>query len=368
MRVKVKDLVEGCILTEDVFSLTSRSIVQKNTVLTDQLIEILHLFLVPSVKVSKTLVTGIPFVPAEVIEERDKTKDILYYHEKKDFTKLFLQAAQEYKKQFQSWQSGIPIDILKIRSILLPLLDEGKIKSSDIFSLHHLSNNEEYYSQHAVAVGLLCGFMARKLDYPTGEVVQAALAGVLSDCGMAKVRHGMVQKKSSLTSPEFEEIKKHTNYSYQMVQQVNLLKESTKVAIIQHHERLDGSGYPFGLHSKQIHPVAKLIGIADTYHAMTSERLYRKKQSPFRVLELMRQDYFGKFDLSALKALSEGILNFSTGSKVRLSNGQLGEVLFITEKSPTRPLIKLTETEKVLNLEENLDLFIEEIIFVGNNK
>ncbi|MCQ6276638.1 HD-GYP domain-containing protein [Bacillus sp. V3B] len=361
MRVKVKDLLAGCILTEDVFGLTARPIVQKNTVLTAELIEILNLFLVPSVKVDKTLVTGMPFLPLEVME--DENKDILDDREKKGFTGLFLESTQEYKKQFQSWQSGLSINISKIREVLLPLLDEGKLRSIEIFSLHHLSNNEEYQYQHAVAVGLLCGFMARKLNYSKGEVIQAALAGILADCGMVKVRPGISQKKSALTPQEFEEIKKHSNYSYEMVQQITSLKESTKVSIIQHHERLDGSGYPFGLNSNQIHPVAKLIGVADTYHAMTSERLYRKKQSPFRVLELMRQDYFGQFDLSALKALSEGIINFSIGSKVRLSNGKLGEVLFITEKSPTRPLIKLTETEEMMNLEEHLDLFIEEIIF-----
>lgn len=325
MHVKVKNLVEGCILVEDVFGLTSRPIIQKNTVLTAELIEILNLFLVSSVKVSKTLVTGIPFIPTEVIEEQqDKGTNSLYEHETKDFIKLFLQAAQEYKRQFQSWQSGLPIDISKIRGILLPLLNEGKVKPLDLFSLYHLSNNEEYYCQHAVAVGLLCGFIAGKLNYPKGEIVQAALAGILADCGMAKVRAGIAQKKSSLTPQEFEEIKKHTKYSYQMVQQVSLLKDSTKIAIIQHHERLDGSGYPFGLNSNQIHPVAKVIGVADTYHAMTSERLYRKKQSPFKVLELMRQDYFGQFDLPALKALSTGIINFSIGSKVRLFKWTIG--------------------------------------------
>src|SRR3954465_5725858 len=195
MRVKVKDLSEGCILTEDVFRLTSRPIIQKNTVLTNELIEILNLFLVSSVRVSKTLVTGVSFLSSEVIEEEKVVAD---EHEgkdftklshravktkRKDFTKLFLQAVQEYKKQFQSWQSGSPIDILKIRSMLLPLLGEDKIKSTDIFLLHHLSNNEEYHYQHAVAVGLLSGFMARKLHYPKGEVIQVALAGVLADCG-----------------------------------------------------------------------------------------------------------------------------------------------------------------------------------------
>ena len=364
MRVSTNDLIAGCILSEDIFGLTSRPIIEKNTVLTDELIEILHLFLVPNVEVEKTLVVGTPFHAIEVVgmDEHENKKDPLYTHSEDDFITLFLQAAQEYKKEFLLWQSGLPIDISKVRMILLPLLDITIKRPSEIFSLHHLSNNEEYNDQHAVAVGLLCSFIARKLNYSKGEVVQAALAGILADCGMAKVSPRILQKKTALTPREYEEVTNHPKFSYQMIQHVSLLKEGAKVAIIQHHERLDGSGYPFGLTNNKIHTVAKIIGVADTYHAMTSERLYRKKQSPFKVLELMRQDYFGKYDLSILTALSTGILNFTIGSKVRLSNGQLGEVFYIAEKSPTRPLIKILGTEQIMNLEENRHLFIEEII------
>jgi HD-GYP domain-containing protein (c-di-GMP phosphodiesterase class II) len=362
MRVSTKDLVAGCILSEDIFGLTNRPIIEKNTVLTDELIEILSLFLVPNVEVEKTLVVGTPFYAKEVVVKEEKVKEQIYSLNKNDFITLFLQAAQEYKKEFQMWQSGLPIDISKIRSIILPLLDIVKRKSSDIFSLHHLSNNEEYHDQHAVAVGLLCGFIARKLNYSNGEVVQSALAGILADCGMAKVNPRILKKKSALTPSEYEEVTNHPKFSYQMVQHESLLKEGAKVAIIQHHERLDGSGYPFGLTNNKMHSLAKIIGVADTYHAMTSERLYRKKQSPFKVLELMRQDYFGKYDIAVLNALSAGIMNFTIGSKIRLSNGELGEVFYISEKSPTRPLIKLLGTEDILNLEENRHLFIEEII------
>jgi len=365
MRVKTGHLIEGCIVSEDVFGRTSHPIVKKNTVLTNQLIDILRLFLISTVEVEKILVTGDSYIPPDVIQSEMTIKAAVNTKNNNDsevdFTKQFLYASQEYNKQFQLWQSGIPINMSKIRFLLLPLLNEGMIDSSEIFVIHHLSNNESYPYQHAVAVGLLCGYIANKLKYPKGEVVQAALAGILADCGMAKINPRILQKKSALTIQEFAEVKNHPKYSYHMVHDLPLLKEGAKIAVLQHHERLDGSGYPISLKSNQIHPIAKIIAVADTYHAMTSERLYRKKQSPFRVLELMKQDYFGQFDLAALRALSSGIINFSIGSKIKLSNGWFGEVLFITEKSPTRPLIKLFDTEEILNLEENRNLYIEEI-------
>lgn len=363
MRVKTTDLIEGCILSEDVYGTTSRPIVKENTVLTNELIEVLKLFLITSVEVSHTLVTGETFNPPEILVNVKKTQNgSLYTNEKKEFITLFLEATQKYKMYFQLWQSGLPIDISKIRTILLPLLKETQEQSSQIFYLHYLSTKEEYQYQHALVVGLLCGFIAKQLKFTKGNIVQAALAGLLADCGMAKVQPSIIKKQEALTPNEYREIKNHTNYSYQMVQHISSLKEGAKVAIFQHHERLDGSGYPIGLKSDKIHPVARIIAVADTYHAMTSERMYRKKQSPFRVLELMKQDQFGQFDISALNALSSGIVNFSKGSQVKLSNGQLGEVLFISDKSPTRPLIKLNHTGEILNLEEYMQLYVEEII------
>src|SRR3954470_21249885 len=124
MRVSTKDLVAGCILSEDVFGLTSRPIIEKNTVLTDELIEILQLFLVSNVEVEKTLIVGTPSYANEVVELEEKEnqkKAPLVIHDKDDFITLFLQSAQEYKKEFKLWQSGLPIDISKIRMIILPL-------------------------------------------------------------------------------------------------------------------------------------------------------------------------------------------------------------------------------------------------------
>ncbi|WP_428910293.1 HD-GYP domain-containing protein [Niallia sp. Krafla_26] len=361
MRIKTTELREGSILSEDIYSKTSRPILKKNTVLTNELIEVIKLFLLPTVEVNPTLITGAP-IQSTMEKGRNHLNEFPQEFETKEFTTLFLEATKEFKRHFQLWQSGLPINITKLRSILLPLLEETFDRPSEIFYLHHLSTKGEYLYQHSLAVGLLCGFMAKQLKYSQGDTLQAALAGLLADCGMSKVRPGILQKRAALTAQEFKEIKNHTKYSYLLVQNITSLTEGAKVAIFQHHERLDGSGYPMGLAGNKIHDVAKIIAVADTYHAMTSQRTYRKKQSPFKVLELMRQDQFGKFDVQALGALCSGIINFSKGSQIKLSNGQLGEVLFISDKTPTRPLIKLYETDEIINLENYRELYIDEII------
>lgn len=360
VRIHTRELQEGCILSEDVFSLTNRPIISKKTVLTKDLVEILKVFLIKEVEVEKTLVNGMPFFPAGQIEDVPNTNETKASD--LSFMDTFLISVQKYKKEFYAWQSGLPIDISKIRNIMIPLIEKMENSSSGIFSLHHLSTNEDYIYQHSIAVGIISAFIGKKLNFNKGEIVQLALGGCLADAGMAKINRFILQKNSSLTFEEFEEIKRHSTFSFKMVQNISLLRASTKIGIFQHHERLDGSGYPFGEQSHKINHIAKIIAVADAFHAMTSQRLYRRKQSPFKVLEMLMQDSFGKYDLQSIQALGSGIMTFSIGSSVKLSDGQNAEIIFMEEKSPTRPLVKIEGTGEIIHLGKNRQLFIDEVL------
>ncbi|WP_423408650.1 HD-GYP domain-containing protein [Heyndrickxia sp. MSNUG] len=362
MRVYVDNLIEGCILTDDVLLNTNRSIMSKKTVLSNHLIEVLKAFLIKEVEVEKTLVTGVPFNAPEIADKKAPWNPAAQNISDLNFFDLFLRAKQEFKKEFISWQSGMQIDISKVRGIIVPLIEQADIHSSDIFHLHHYSTKTEYLYDHPLAVGIISAFIAKKLNYSKGDVTQIAVAGCLSDCGMAKISPNLINKNTTLTVEEFEEIKKHPTYSYQMVKNSPLLKEAAKIAILHHHERLDGSGYPFGEKAARIHPFAKILAVADSFHAMTSERMYKPKHSPFKVLEMVNEELFGEFDIAALKALSSSIMNFSIGSIVRLSDGQTAEIVFVEEKNPTRPLVRIIESNEILALEKNRHLHIEEVI------
>ncbi|MFT8321801.1 MAG: HD-GYP domain-containing protein [Bacillus sp. (in: firmicutes)] len=362
MNVKIEDLKVGCILVEDVYHLTNKPIISAKTVLNNTHINLLKAFLINEVIIENTKIDGNDFIESRESTEfiQDKTNEQTTF-----FTK-FLHTVQQYKKEFQSWQSGLPVNIANIRLLLLPLLNELDGSSREIFSLYHLSNKEEYVYQHSVAVAVISAYLAEKLHYPKKERIQIALAGCLSDAGMAKVNPLLLKKTEPLTEEEFKEVKEHTRYSFKMIPEHALLRNEARLSIYQHHERLDGSGYPLGNDAKKIHPFAKIIAVADTFHAMTSERLYRTKRSPFKVLEQLQQDYFGKFDLTILNALSAGIIQYTVGSKVRLSNGEKGEIIFIEEKSPTRPLLIMAKTKEIVDLTKNRHLFIEEILPCGS--
>lgn len=362
MRVYIDDLIEGCILSADVQGKLNRPILPKKTVLSAKLIEVLRAFLIKEVEVEKTLVNGVPFLPKVLIKEN---RSIAWADEKMDelnFIDLFLRVKKDFRKEFVSWQSGMTIDISKVRTIVKPLVELVEKLPAEIFHLHHYSTKQEYLYDHPLAVGMISAYLAKKLGHSKGDLMQIALAGCLSDCGMAKISPGLLNKNSTLTVEEFEEVKKHSTYSYQMIRNSPLLKDGTKLAILQHHERLDGSGYPFGEKAERIHPYAKIMALADTFHAMTSERVYKPRLSPFKIIEMIHEDLFGEFDMAALNALSSAVMTFSIGSKVRLSDGQEAEIVFMEDKSPTRPMVKLEQQNEIIALVKNRHLYIEEVI------
>ncbi len=352
MRIKLFEIKEGCILSEDIFSKTNRPIIPKKTVITHLHIDVLKAFLIQEVEIESTLVNGEPFY------DNDPEVD----EKALGFADLFLRSVYKFKKEFQNWQAGLPVNISKIRGLLIPLLEKLENAPQELFDIHRYSSKETYIYQHPVAVGLICGFIGKKMSLEKGEWLQAALAGCLADCGMAKINPTILRKKSSLTIYEYREVKKHPIFSYKMVRDISILRENVKTSILEHHERLDGSGYPLGEKESGIPQYAKMIAVADIYHAMTSERLYRSKQSPYKVLEMILEDCFGKFDINIIKVLTSAMINYSTGDKIRLSNGKVAEVLFVDDKMPIRPLIRLIDTGEIIELSRNRQIYIESLL------
>ncbi len=355
MRVRTSQLQEGCIVSDDIFSLTNTPIIPKNTVLTNEHIQVLHVFLVQDVQVEAFLINGEPFTPNEIVEEVEVVKKEISIAED------YLKSVGEYKQLFQSWQAGAHLDITKVRQIILPLFKRILEQPKEIFSLYKYITRDDYLYHHAVTVGVLSGYLGKKLEFNIVDCYHLAIAGLLSDCGMSKIDPKILTKATSLTYGEYKEVKKHPLYSYRIIEKIPLIKDSVKLAVLQHHERIDGTGYILGVTGERLHPFGKIVAVADVYSAMTSERPYSNRQSPFEVLEEMRRESFGKLDLNVVEALTNSVGIISIGTKVKLSNGQTGEIVFIDKSQPTRPLLKIDENE-FLDLKVVREVNVEEVI------
>ncbi|RWZ54749.1 HD-GYP domain-containing protein [Halobacillus fulvus] len=358
MRVHPSQLVTGCLITEDVMGKTSRPIVAKHTVVHPIHIEVLQKFMVGSVNVAGKLSDGSPFIPDERIEEETEKK----VEASGPFHDQYMEAVQSYKKWFEDWRGGMPVDIHAIRQTMVPLLERVIESKWEVFLLHHFSSSKDYIYHHSVAMGLITGYLAYKMDEDYGTWIQAGLAGMLSDSGMSRINPRLLEKETTLREAEFEEVKKHPTYSYRMVEHVPSLSPGAKLAVLQHHERLDGSGYPLGLPKDKLHPFSQIIAVSDMYHAMTSERMYRKKQSPFKVLEEIEKEQFGRHDHQIVQVFIKEMTDYGPGTGVLLSDGRKGNIVFVDSNQPIRPMVRMEEDEEILALSEHLDLYIEEVL------
>lgn len=357
--VNIDESYLGKIVAQDIFANTQHPIVAKDTIITPELLHVLKVFHISKVLVykdgdldkEKSAKKKVSIKEVETIEFVEDTFETHYQG-----------AVAQFKKEFVSWQSSSKMDIVKIRGIILPLVEEIIKDRTILFGLNNFSKLNDYIYHHCVATGLICAVLAHKLGYDKGAILQIAIAGALADCGMSKVPLRIREKKGALNHLEYKEIQKHPIYSYQMVKDFPALKDIMKQAIIEHHERLDGSGYPRGMKLEQISRFSQIIAVADTFHAMTCERIYRTKESPFKVVEMIMENEFGKFDIQVVQSLISIVVDLPIGMKVELSNMERGEILFINKFSPTRPLIKSLKTGEIIDLSINRDIYIIRIL------
>ena len=360
MKVHRGDIQLGCIVAEDIMGMTGSPIIPKKTVLQEEHLNILQAFHISELFIEKTKVDGNPF-RSLLSSDNGQEMEGVDQHEPLGFVDLYLTTVKEFKKEFMNWQSGTAVNVARVREIILPPIQVVERNHTYVYSLHQYSTKTDYLFHHAVSVSIISALIGKKLGLNPGQVNQLALAGALADAGMAKVSPHILTKENPLTESEFKEVKLHTANGYKMVKDTPLLKTETKLAIFQHHERFDGTGYPASEKNERIHLYSQIVGIADVFHAMTSERMYRSKQPIFKVLDMISKDLFGKFDIKVVDGLLQLLGDLRTGTSVRLSTGQYGEVMYTKPNACTKPIVKLKKTEELIDLSQQKDLFISEV-------
>ncbi|MBZ9636504.1 HD-GYP domain-containing protein [Clostridium sp. FP1] len=257
-------------------------------------------------------------------------------------------------------EKDIKLDLIEVRTMSKEILDSFNDYDSILKSITNSRNIDEYLTRHCVNVALLSSMLGKWLNLPKKDITLLTYAAFLHDIGKTKISQTILDKPSKLTKLEFEEIKKHPVYSYELVRNIPYLDDSVSLAVLMHHERIDGSGYPLHLKEDKISVFAKIIGIADMFDAMTADKVYGKKQNPFVALEIMQHDCMGLFDYNYLTAFITQMSNYYTGEMVKLSDGSIGKVIKIDINNIARPLISIDSNFIDLSIEKNI--FITELI------
>src|SRR5690606_30970188 len=147
-----------------------------------------------------------------------------------------------------------------------------------------------------------------------------ALAGLLHNIGVTAIEPEIVHKPNTLSEQEMNRMREHTVIGYSLLIPIAGFNNGVKLAALQHYAWEDGSGYPLGLNGDNIHTYAKIVAVADMYHAMSLERVYRNAVSPYLVLEELNEFAFGILDPKIVRTLLDKTALFATGMIVRLND------------------------------------------------
>ena len=155
------------------------------------------------------------------------------------------------------------------------------------------------HSQRVAGISVLIG---RELGLSEDQLEKLRIAGILHDIGKIGIDKAILDKPSRLTPEEFKEVQKHSEIGYEVLRPIELFKDILP-AILYHHERYDGSGYPEGLRGEQIPLLARIIAVADVIEAMSAERPYKKALSFEEVLEHLRKNRGKLYDPRVVDAV-----------------------------------------------------------------
>lgn len=354
--LSVSDLKPGLKVANAVYTPLGGLLIQKGKVLLPRDLDVLQAFMVEQIEIEGSVRTS---SPAQPIKE---TKPVIAPPEALRPTDSF---QQEYdrmlsllKSAYQSViVSNVPVYDLRIQLERLLSMQ----KSYNIMTFSPKNTNEYDYMFHNGILSALTSYnLAQWYGMPQKDWVQVALAGLLHDIGNAKVDPKILYSPDQLSADETEDVRLHTTYGYHMLRNVMALNEGVRLTALQHHEKVDGSGYPLHLVGDKIHIYAKIVAVADIFHAMTLKSRYRKAMSPYLVLEEINSEAFGKLDPVIVQTFINKVTQLHNGIKVRLNTDEVGEIIFTDRNYPTRPMVNVNG--KIINLAQNRQFNIEEIL------
>ena len=239
-------------------------------------------------------------------------------------------------------QKSINID--KISKIIDEII--GQLLSADdiILTLSRIRTIDDYTYEHSVNVCVVSLIIGIDLNLEQQELKKLGTGALLHDVGKISISEDVLNKPSLLSDEEYNEVKAHTEIGYQMLVNLNISEEVAQIALY-HHERYDGTGYNRNLCGEEIPLLSRIVTIADSYDAMSNDRVYRKRLSPDAVYKEIAGLSGHHFDFEITERFLRRIDLFPIGTGVVLNTNHRGIVVSTNKLLPQSPVIRVFRDE-----------------------
>jgi len=235
------------------------------------------------------------------------------------------------------------IDSRQARQSVSTIADSLEKNIAAMVWLTRIKQADEYTAQHCVNVAILSMGLAQALEWQQDQIELAGLAGMLHDLGKTKLDKTILNKPGRLSVKEYGHVKQHARLGYLMLREDDEVHPAVAQAVLEHHERPDGGGYPNGRNRATLQPMSALISVVDAYDAITSKRPYSAARSHHEALGILWKQRNRQFDTGMVEALIQFLGWITPGTVVRLTTGQHAIVLRASHQHRLWPLVRLLE-------------------------
>ena len=259
------------------------------------------------------------------------------------------------QQELNSILAGGPVEESLILAAVSSLTKKALTTSNVLNFIRFIKQGDDATYSHCLNVALLCSIFGTWMGMSKDNLSKLIIAGMLHDIGKTQIMPEILYKPGKLSDIEFAEVKKHTIYGYKVLEGTSL-PHAVKLASLLHHEKFDGAGYPFKIAETQLDMITSIVSICDIFEAMTADRVYRARMSPFLVTKQFERGDFGLLNPSYLLIFLMRMVDTFVGRFIRLNDGREGKVLLINKQDISRPLIQCEHEFIDLSVEKHLEI------------
>lgn len=254
--------------------------------------------------------------------------------------KLHEQGKVVQRRMLNAVTKGLPMDIKLPKEFTEHLVGSIDRNPNALMCLTKIREKDTYLLEHSLNVAILLANFAKYIGLSDVEVQELALAGFLHDIGKVRIPDSILHKPGKLSEQEMNLMRDHVYYGMQTLEDMELPEHIIRT-MAEHHERLDGYGYPEGLRGDEISTYGRMIAIVDTYDAITADRCYKAGMPSQKALKILMADSPDKYDMELVQKFVKCVGIYPVGSLVQLDNEHVGMVVQQGEDSPLKPIIKV---------------------------
>ena len=305
IRLKSNQLKTGMVTAQSIFNEKGAAFLVRGTPLTDRYIYRLRQLSVPELHVTSLSADFQLPPPPDVIEERTR-----------------VQAVDSVAETFRQAEVNGQFDMNLMEQCADLLVRDIMAKKKNLVQITDIRLHDSYTFSHSVNVAVLATMLGNLCGYSKSKLQVITLGGLLHDIGKLAVPTPILNKTSSLTADEFKIIRRHPIEGRKLLKEINSpIASILAIIAAQHHEHLDGSGYPYHVRGKSIHPYSRITAIADVYDALTSARSYKRAYKPNVVYQMMMKNSPGHFDMDRLRLFFDNVAIYPVGTVMKTQLG-----------------------------------------------